>query len=108
MLVYPELEVAQVTNHCSLLGNLLTPMEKHADAVQLPDPQGPSIYSYLINTSSGYTKDNMKAYKSLDCYKYFVADWVHGMQTWNVPEETEGANDVQRMYQPALISNRPL
>ena len=29
----------------------------------------------------------MKAFKSLEAYKYFVAGWVHGLQTWSIPEK---------------------
>lgn len=35
------------------------------------------VYSYLINRSSSYTQESLKAYKSLDAYKYFVSGFVH-------------------------------
>ena len=34
------------------------------------------IYSYFVDTTSTYTKEAMKAYKSLDAYNYFVSGWV--------------------------------
>ena len=58
-------------------------MEKQAINVQqLPDLHYHDIYNYLVKTSSDYTKEAVKAYKSLD-----VAGWVNGIQTWNVPQK---------------------
>lgn len=45
----------------------------------LPDLQYPDIYNYLINTNSAYTSEKLKAYKSLESYKYFVAGWVRSV-----------------------------
>ena len=42
----------------------------------LPDIQYPDIYNYLIESPSVYTKDDLKAYKSLDAYKYLLTGWV--------------------------------
>ena len=42
----------------------------------VPAIEYPDIYNYLIETHSIYTKEDMKAYKSLDAYKYLLAGWV--------------------------------
>ena len=36
----------------------------------------PGIYNYLVNTPIPHTKDQLKAYKSMEGYKYFVEGWV--------------------------------
>ena len=41
-----------------------------------PEIEYPDIYNYLINTTSSYTKEQLKAYKSMDGYNFFVQGWV--------------------------------
>lgn len=41
-----------------------------------PNVSYPDIYNYFVETPSIYTKQELKAYKSLDGYKYFVDGWV--------------------------------
>lgn len=41
-----------------------------------PNVEYPDIYNHFITTPSGYTKQQLKAYKSLERYKYFVDNWV--------------------------------
>ena len=43
----------------------------------LPDLCCADIFNYLINTPSDYTKENLKAYKSLEAYNFFVCGHVH-------------------------------
>ena len=47
------------------------------DVSKLPDVGWPDIYTYLIETPSEFTKDKLKAYKSLEAYNFFVSGHVH-------------------------------
>ena len=48
-----------------------------SDSMELwPEIEFPGIANYLLFSTSSYTKEQLKAYKSLDAYEYFVAGWV--------------------------------
>ncbi|EDO30018.1 predicted protein [Nematostella vectensis] len=48
-----------------------------------PEIQFPDIVNYLLFSTSNNTKEELKAYKSLDAYQYFVAGWVNHSQRMN-------------------------
>lgn len=50
--------------------------EWEADVTKLPDIQYPDICIYLIETPSEFSKDKLKAYKSLEAYNFFVSGHV--------------------------------
>ena len=43
---------------------------------QWPDLQYGDLYLYLIETKGAYTREKLKAYKSLDAYNYFCSGHV--------------------------------
>ena len=47
-----------------------------ADPTYLPSVNYANIYTYLVNTPSPYTKDELECYKGLDAYNQFVSGWV--------------------------------
>ena len=49
----------------------------------------PNIYSYLIDTPSHFTKENLKAYKSLAAYNFFVCGHVQDVFHHQVTTNTD-------------------
>ena len=46
---------------------------------ELPDTSNMDVYHYLINKPGGYSGQILKAYKSLDAYRYFSSGWVQNV-----------------------------
>lgn len=47
----------------------------------LPGVEAIDITNYLVIQTPYYTASQMKAYKSLEAYNYFVCSWVHDLGT---------------------------
>lgn len=50
------------------------------DETKWPRIQWPEIYNYLIDTPSVYTREKLKAYKSLDAYNFVLCGHVQDIQ----------------------------
>ena len=53
-------------------------------ATKLPLLAFNDMYIYLVHNPSPYTGESLKAYKSTDAYRYFVAGWVLDPKIWHL------------------------
>ena len=51
-----------------------------------PDVEFGDIYTYLIDTKGTFTKESLKAYKSLEEYNYFYNGYVHTVYYYSVSQ----------------------
>ena len=64
---------------------MFTEVMKITSITSLPDFAYHDLYHYVVNNISPYTGEDLKAFKSLDAYHYFVAGWVTSLQVWQIP-----------------------
>ncbi|XDV36015.1 hypothetical protein PO909_005869, partial [Leuciscus waleckii] len=93
-----------ITDPYNAPGVLFTSISAEED---VPDLQYPDIYNYLINFPSSYLGDSLKAYKSLEGYKWTQSGFVTNIQLWNLQAKkcciiTGRVNHSQRLNDPQL------
>ena len=47
-----------------------------SDVKLMPDVSWGDMYNYLVNSPNEYIQDNLKAYKSLEAFKFFMYNHV--------------------------------
>ena len=73
---------------------------------EFPDITYPDIVNYLISSQCPYTLDDLKSYKSLESYNYFVSGWVSEIGMQKLPSRLSlliaKVKHSQRMNEPSL------
>ena len=73
-----------------------------------PTVEYPDIYNYLIATPSAYTRDQLKAYKSLDAYNFVKNGWVAKLQVVVLPNRAHSYFVHARVRHSQKVSATPL
>ena len=60
-----------------------------ADVSLLPDITYPDIYHYLIEHPSQFSKESLKAYKSLESYNFFISGHVQNVYYHEVEKKSK-------------------
>ncbi|XDV36128.1 hypothetical protein PO909_005972 [Leuciscus waleckii] len=60
---------------------LMKMSEFSVELKDLPTVEAVNITNYLVLQTSYCTRQQMKAYKSLEAYNFFVSGWVHNLGT---------------------------
>ena len=69
--------------------NTIQSTDQCLDWLSWPNVEYPDIFNYFVTSVSTYTKQQLKAYKSLEGYRYFVDGWIQEGFVWLVPSKTK-------------------
>ncbi len=80
-----KLKTFNITDPYSVPQVCFNPLNK--DSSSLPDTGYYDVYNYLVRGSSFYSENELKAYKSLDAYRYFESGYVMNPLLWCLPQK---------------------
>ena len=97
----------------AMLGDVDDPYIKErqstvTDWQQWPEVEYPDIFNYLVATPSLYTQDQLKAYKSLDAYNFFVNGWVSNVSVVSLASRPGTLLALAQVKHSQRISATPL
>ena len=78
------------------------------DWLKWPDVEYGDIFNYCITSPNGYSQEELKAYKSLDAYKFFVDGWVSDILVWVVPSQPKACVVTGRVRHSQKMLDDPL
>ena len=78
------------------------------ETVSMPEVEYLDIYDFLKSTPSPYTKEEQKAYKSLDGYKYLVAGWVGNISVHTVAPDNKKVSLAASVRHSQSVTATPL
>eukprot|EP00117_Sycon_ciliatum_P037992 scpid40803/ scgid28309/ Inhibitor of growth protein 1 len=74
----------------------------------LPLVEYPDLYNYLITAPSPVTKEELKAYKSLDGHKFLVAGWLGDVSAYEATSDHEKRVVKAKVRHSQSVSSDPL
>ena len=60
-----------------------------SDVKLMPDASWGDMYNDFVNSPSEYTHDNLKAYKSLEAFNFFVCNYVQDIYYNGIAKKSE-------------------
>ena len=81
--------------------------EWHNDPLSWPDLTFGDIYTYLIDTPGIYTRESLKAYKSLEAYDFFLSGHVKPLWFHTIDEDVPFSSIKGKVIPSQRLNDKP-